>query len=220
MKHLMAASMMLLLTGTVPPARQQRQWTRPSHTNEKHGPDERNVMDVWLAKSDKPTPVLVSIHGGAFRSGNKGIAGGLLSECLKSRISVVAITHRLFAEVSPIHHLSKDDVPVLLIYSATLDTKPTARGIAIHRPERHASKPPAGRSDDETFPSQVLRSAGARAARGTHHRSVRNELAGSPSLLIKLGVASLVNAKRTAFGVATSLDDTISSLPSITAVAG
>lgn len=30
----------------------------------KYGPHGRNVMDVWLAKSDKPTPVLVSIHDG------------------------------------------------------------------------------------------------------------------------------------------------------------
>jgi len=239
-------------------AAQQRRWTRPTHVNVKYGPHKRNVMDVWLAKSDKPTPVLVSIHGGGFRSGKKGIAGGLLSECLKSGISVVAITYRLtdvaiapaqfldsaraiqfirhnakdwnidpkrlaatggsagaglslwlgfhddladpdnvdpvlrqstrltcmavyngqtsydprvirnlfpgtkfyidpaltrlfdvdltkldnlpeqkyrlFEEVSPLHHLSKDDVPVLLIYAAKMETKLSGRGVAIHHP--------------------------------------------------------------------------------------
>ena len=44
-------------------------------------------MDVWLAKSDKPTPVLVSIHGGGFRGGNKSVGGGLLKDCLASELS-------------------------------------------------------------------------------------------------------------------------------------
>lgn len=52
-------------------------------------------MDVWLAESDGPTPVLVSIHGGGFRGGNKSVSGDLLSQCLESGISVVAITYRL-----------------------------------------------------------------------------------------------------------------------------
>jgi hypothetical protein len=55
-------------------------------------------MDVWLAKSDKPTPVLVSIHGGGFSGGNKSVSPFLLEECLKSGISVAAITYRLSDE--------------------------------------------------------------------------------------------------------------------------
>ncbi|NQV27432.1 MAG: alpha/beta hydrolase fold domain-containing protein [Rhodopirellula sp.] len=70
----------------------------PTHANVKYGPHERNVMDVWLAKSDKPTPVLVSIHGGGFRGGNKSVSGGVLKACLESGISVVAITYRLSNE--------------------------------------------------------------------------------------------------------------------------
>ena len=66
--------------------------------DEKYGPYDRNVMDVWLAESDKPTPVLVSIHGGGFRGGNKSVRGDLLSQCLESGISVVAITYRLSDE--------------------------------------------------------------------------------------------------------------------------
>jgi len=55
-------------------------------------------MDVWLAESEKPTPVLVSIHGGGFRNGNKSVSGDILKECLESGISVVAITYRLSDE--------------------------------------------------------------------------------------------------------------------------
>jgi acetyl esterase len=70
----------------------------PPHRDVKYGPYDRNVMDVWLAESDRPTPVLVSIHGGGFSGGNKSVSGGLLTQCLESGISVVAITYRLSGE--------------------------------------------------------------------------------------------------------------------------
>ena len=80
--------------------RRNPRWQRgprvePTHADVKYGPHERNVMDVWLAESDKPTPVLVSIHGGGFRGGNKSVDAGLLRACLQNDISVVAITYRL-----------------------------------------------------------------------------------------------------------------------------
>ena len=65
---------------------------RPTHENVKYGPHARNVMDVWLAKADKPTPVLVCIHGGGFRGGHKSVSPELPRKCLDSDISVVAIT--------------------------------------------------------------------------------------------------------------------------------
>ena len=70
----------------------------PTHPDLKYGPYDRNVMDVWLAKSNKPMPVLVSIHGGGFRNGNKSVSGDLLRQCLESGISVAAITYRLSDE--------------------------------------------------------------------------------------------------------------------------
>ena len=70
----------------------------PTHADLKYGPAARNVMDVWLAESDKPTPVLVSIHGGGFRGGRKSISAGLLRQCLDEGISAVAITYRLSDE--------------------------------------------------------------------------------------------------------------------------
>lgn len=74
----------------------------PTHANLKYGEHERHVMDVWLAKSDRPTPVLVSIHGGGFRGGNKGVDAPLLRACLDAKISVVAITYRFSQhEIAP-----------------------------------------------------------------------------------------------------------------------
>ncbi len=77
----------------------------PTHRNVKYGTPDRNVMDVWLVKSEQPTPVLVSIHGGGFRGGNKGVDRKLLRQALDSGISVVAITYRLSGEaIAPAQH--------------------------------------------------------------------------------------------------------------------
>jgi acetyl esterase/lipase len=70
---------------------------RRRRTSVKYGPFHATL--VWLVKSDKPTPVMVSIHGGGFSSGNKAVSPDLLEECLKSGISVVASTYRLSGEV-------------------------------------------------------------------------------------------------------------------------
>src|SRR4051812_10274485 len=43
----------------------------PDMANEHYGPHERNVLDLWKAKADKPTPLVVYIHGGGFRAGSK-----------------------------------------------------------------------------------------------------------------------------------------------------
>jgi acetyl esterase len=75
-----------------------RQSVKPTYGDLKYGPADRNVMDVWLADSEEPTPVLVSIHGGGFRGGNKSISNSVLQQCLDSGISAVAITYRLTDE--------------------------------------------------------------------------------------------------------------------------
>lgn len=80
------------LSLTSPAFSQEKQ---PTHRDVKYGPHARNVLDFWQAESKQPTPVLVSIHGGGFRSGNKSVSPVLLKECLGSGISVAAITYRL-----------------------------------------------------------------------------------------------------------------------------
>jgi acetyl esterase/lipase len=81
----------------------QAEWIEPDLKDVKYGSDERNVLNFWKAKSDKPTPVVVMIHGGGWRNGSK-------SEVLKPEsqhplwssklyldkgISVVSISYRL-----------------------------------------------------------------------------------------------------------------------------
>jgi len=41
----------------------------PAHADAKYGSHERNVLDLWLARSDQPTPLVVFIHGGGFVAG-------------------------------------------------------------------------------------------------------------------------------------------------------
>lgn len=42
-----------------------------THTNVAYGSHERNVLDIWLAESETPTPLVIYIHGGGFTGGDK-----------------------------------------------------------------------------------------------------------------------------------------------------
>ncbi len=53
-------------------------------------------LDAFLVKSEKPTPVLIFIHGGGWMEGDKrGVPGPLKSQLLDAGISVVSINYRL-----------------------------------------------------------------------------------------------------------------------------
>ena len=58
-----------------------------------YGPHERNVLDFFQAKSDKPTPVVFNIHGGGWTGGDKARVGGI-EKYLAAGISVVSINYR------------------------------------------------------------------------------------------------------------------------------
>jgi acetyl esterase/lipase len=60
-----------------------------------YGPHERNVFDIWLTPSDKPTPLVIYIHGGGFRQGNKNINPNYLKAFQDAGLSVAAIHYRL-----------------------------------------------------------------------------------------------------------------------------
>lgn len=68
---------------------------KPDLANIAYGPHERNVLDLWQAKSDSPTPLVVHIHGGGFTHGDKTyISQALIELCLKKGISVATINYR------------------------------------------------------------------------------------------------------------------------------
>jgi len=69
---------------------------KPTHANVKYGEHERQVFDIWMADSSKPTPLAIYIHGGGFKSGSKEkLKADNLSGLLNSGISVAAINYRL-----------------------------------------------------------------------------------------------------------------------------
>ena len=44
---------------------------KPFYSDIQYGKHERNVLDFWKAKSEKPTPVAFIIHGGGWKGGSK-----------------------------------------------------------------------------------------------------------------------------------------------------
>lgn len=69
----------------------------PTYANLRYGPHERNVLDFWRAESDKPTPLIVYIHGGGFVGGDKSDfvddGGKRLRRCLENGVSAATINY-------------------------------------------------------------------------------------------------------------------------------
>jgi len=69
--------------------------TIPTHANVAYGDHPRNVLDLWLVPSDKPTPLLVNIHGGGFKGGDKRkISSKMIKMMNDEGISVASINYR------------------------------------------------------------------------------------------------------------------------------
>jgi acetyl esterase/lipase len=76
-------------------AREQAQRPQPTHADVKYGDHERHVIDLYLAESDKPTPLLIYIHGGGFVGGDKrSVSPGVIRAMHAEGISVAAIHYR------------------------------------------------------------------------------------------------------------------------------
>ena len=73
---------------------------RATFVNEKYGPHERNTFDIWLSKSEKPTPLVVYIHGGGFTGGDKSryFQSEDVVRFLESGVSVATINYRFMNE--------------------------------------------------------------------------------------------------------------------------
>ncbi len=68
---------------------------KPDLENVHYGPHERNVMDFWRAKAERPTPLILHIHGGGFVAGDKTeIPVFVLRYALDHGISVATMNYR------------------------------------------------------------------------------------------------------------------------------
>lgn len=74
----------------------------PTHCDVAYDNDHASqCVDVYLAKSDEPTPVVIYIHGGGWRAGSKkGVPGWLKRFVNDGELSVVAVEYR-FTDVAP-----------------------------------------------------------------------------------------------------------------------
>jgi acetyl esterase/lipase len=78
----------------------------PTHANMSYGKHERNVMDFWQAKSDRPTPVVICIHGGSWIGGDKSGYYGRVKTFLDAGISMATINYRLGGVLRPLRRLA------------------------------------------------------------------------------------------------------------------
>ena len=79
--------------------KQKEELPPPTHADVSYGPDPMNILDLWLVPSDTPTPLLVFIHGGGFRGGDKRkLSSDLIRNMNREGISVASINYRLTEE--------------------------------------------------------------------------------------------------------------------------
>jgi acetyl esterase/lipase len=83
------------LAQTPPPKEQPKPKGPPAtQANVKYGEHERQVMDFYQAKSEKPTPVVFAIHGGGWVNGSKDGYASSAAKYNAAGISLVAINYR------------------------------------------------------------------------------------------------------------------------------
>jgi hypothetical protein len=88
-----AALSVLTLSAQTPATRE------PTFSDVSYGPNERNVLDFWQAKSSQPTPFVVFIHGGGFANGSKEqLKPRTIEALLEAGISVVAVNYRYYQQ--------------------------------------------------------------------------------------------------------------------------
>jgi acetyl esterase/lipase len=73
---------------------------KPTHSEVSYGPDARNVLDFWEAKSEKPASLVLVIHGGAWKAFSKERIHRFVDvrTLLDAGISVAAINYRFIPE--------------------------------------------------------------------------------------------------------------------------
>ncbi len=69
---------------------------RPTLADLRYGDHQRQVLDLYQPERQSPSPLVVHIHGGGFRAGDKrGVSQRLLRLCNDHGITVASINYRL-----------------------------------------------------------------------------------------------------------------------------
>jgi acetyl esterase/lipase len=102
MNRWLLAAPVLLVLGITPLWSQQQKkqdpkpaQPAPTAANVAYGSHERQVLDFWQAKADRPTPLVLYIHGGGWQNGDKkSLSAAAIKRYLDNGISVAAINYR------------------------------------------------------------------------------------------------------------------------------
>lgn len=88
------------------PANPGKNALKPDFTDVAYGTHERDRIDVYLAKSEQPTPVVFAIHGGGFRNGDKSRWGSdkQMGELIAKGVTCVAVNYP-FLDSMPIQDI-------------------------------------------------------------------------------------------------------------------
>ena len=79
----------------------------PTYANVRYGPHPRNVLDLWKVESSDPVPLVVMIHGGGWKGGDKQrvfrqCSKPAFERIQKAGISIAAINYRLSSAKHPV----------------------------------------------------------------------------------------------------------------------
>ena len=66
--------------------------------NVAYGSHQKQMIYFWRAKSDRPTPLLVYIHGGGWNGGDRSVVRDMLIPALDAGISVASVEYRTIRE--------------------------------------------------------------------------------------------------------------------------
>ncbi len=99
---ILAAAFMACAAGAAPAG------IAPTYADLSYGPHPNNKLDLWVAESGRPTPLVVFIHGGGFVGGDKSSANKtFVRRALDSGVSYAAINYR-FRGDAPIQAILRD----------------------------------------------------------------------------------------------------------------
>ncbi len=103
----------------------------PTRADVSYGPHERNVLDFWQAEASAPAPLVIYIHGGGFRGGDKSSLNAATREqLLEAGISVAALHYRLIgdAPLPAAHHDCRRALQFLRSQAEAWNIDPTRIG--------------------------------------------------------------------------------------------
>ena len=112
MKALLPLTFVLGALASVAPAQNKTPALPPAtFANVSYGTHERHILDMWQAKSDAPTPLLIFIHGGGWHGGEKtDLPAKLLKSMLEHGVSVASINYRYTSTAilpGPVHDAAR-----------------------------------------------------------------------------------------------------------------